>query len=273
MSITNLHGTKMAILLLLLGLSLFSGLHFLRIQISQHFGAVAGIGTFGLLLPAMLALVYWLNRTLHDLGPNEIGLGNKGLWGVLPGLVLGFALVGASLMILRLLEPGRLTTIGIPQNILVLLSFWVMVTSVWEEALFRALVFLALLIHTHRPLFSVLMSSVLFAIPHMIFDHTVSIWVFAVFSLGVLFAYLYFRTGNCWIAVGTHAGFNFASETLDQGFVVFGWASLQNTKIPSHQLQWILMLILVTICLIIMALLYWNPTAKGNLLSRIEKNH
>lgn len=79
----------------------------------------------------------------------------------------------------------------------------VLAAPLFEEILFRGFLLPGLARSPHlRGAGAVLLSSVLFALPHLqydLFDMT------AVFGLGVLFAVVRLRTGSTWLAIGLHA--------------------------------------------------------------------
>ena len=231
-------------------LSLFKLSHWLTLSVNF----ALGYGVYALMLPAMYFLVTTLNKRVHGPSQNDYGLSIKGLRGFCLGLPLGLSLVALAVALLLLSPNVSLQTP--PQSALTpqhvsSLTFLVTIVSTTEEILFRGLVFTTLLISSGSALFAVLWSAVLFALVHVLLEQTSWVWFTALLSLGVVFAFIYNRSGNCWVAAGFHVGFNLAGEIAKEFFSVVAGA---------NQLQWILAVILCVIALALLWLVGQRPT-------------
>lgn len=95
-----------------------------------------------------------------------------------------------------------------------------------EELLFRAYIFLNL--KWLRPIYAILISSILFSLIHLLgadqININVIIGLFNFFLFGLIYGYYFHRTGDLWLIIGAHFGWNFTMGSI-LGFSISGDAS------------------------------------------------
>ena len=167
-----------------------------------------------LLLPIALFGIYaGLVRLMERRRASEIDL-RKGLLTFFAGLLIGSALIGATFLILMKLGMVEVSG-GTGLDGLARAMVIPMVTAMGEELLFRVL-FFGILEEIAGSLLAVVISAAVFGLAHAANPGANPFAIFALsVELGVMLALAYMLTGNIWIAVGIHAGWNFM-----QGFVL-----------------------------------------------------
>ncbi len=60
-----------------------------------------------------------------------------------------------------------------------------------------------------RPWVSVLISSIIFSLMHILNPNIVFLGLLNIFLIGVLFSYMYLKTGNLWMPIGYHISWNY----------------------------------------------------------------
>lgn len=167
-----------------------------------------------LLLPVALFVVYaGLVGLMERRQAREVDIG-KGLPTFLAGLFVGAALIGATFLTLWQLGMAELSVGAGFEGVAPAIAI-PMVTAMGEELLFRVVVF-GILEEIFGSLLAILISSSLFGLAHIANPGASPFALFALsVELGVVLSLAYMLTGNVWIAVGMHAGWNFT-----QGFVL-----------------------------------------------------
>jgi hypothetical protein len=166
-----------------------------------------------LILPIALFAIYaGLVRLLERRSATEVNL-RKGALTLLVGILIGSAIIGSSLVVLRGLGMAEISggtgLVGIERELLAL-----MITTMLEELLFRVILF-KILEEIAGSLFAIAISAAAFGLTHLGNPGATPIAIFALaMEMGVMVALAYMLTRNVWIAVGIHAGWNFT-----QGFV------------------------------------------------------
>ena len=114
-------------------------------------------------------------------------------------------------------------------DVLYLYIFFTLATAIYEELVFRGFVLLAikslLLRNSHKNLFTILISSAIFALLHSFnfvagFSPYIFLQIGYTFLLGCMLGTLYLYTKNIYLCIGIHAVFNFGGllvETLGEG--------------------------------------------------------
>ncbi len=113
------------------------------------------------------------------------------------------------------------------------------VAPVVEEGIFRGLLLRGLLALGGRPWIHIVFSATLFAAIHF------NIWQFVpAFTIGIVFGWLYVRTGSLLLCIVSHAWWNFQwfLPKLVTGSHIDGFASMPlATQFPSQPVWWIVL--------------------------------
>jgi membrane protease YdiL (CAAX protease family) len=185
-------------------------------------GPLAKLALAGLAAAGLIAVYVGTVRSVEDRPVEELA------WHRLPrgllGVGLGTALVAGTLSIIALLGGYRVTGTG-PLIGLVARVGPSLHSAVWEELAFRGVLFrwLGLWLGSAR---AVAVSAAVFGAMHGLVDNG-SLWsaVAVAVEAGVLLSTAYWATGNLWLPIGMHFGWNF---TLGG---VFGGA-VSGTPVP-----------------------------------------
>jgi len=166
------------------------------------------------MIPALIAAGVWALKVFERLPARALGIVPEGAWlrQLLLGIAAGLLLIGAVLGLLRASGMAVIHWQGTGKEMLLMLG---------EAALFMLLVGLAeeLLVHGYLfqtllrgigPLFTLLLTSLLFACLHLFNPDRTLLSMTNIFLVGVLFGLLYLRSGSLWLPIGLHAGWNFA---------------------------------------------------------------
>lgn len=78
-----------------------------------------------------------------------------------------------------------------------------------EEELMSRGYFINALNQMERPWVSVLISSIIFSFMHILNPNIVFLGLLNIFLIGVLFSYMYLKTGNLWMPIGYHISWNY----------------------------------------------------------------
>jgi hypothetical protein len=155
-------------------------------------------------------------RPMRDLGVAAVGIVVAFVLATGLGTVLQFAM---TLMQQPLPEHGHVIFETLADNDSALLVFWLLVAAVviapiGEEVFFRGLMQTGLqaVIGHERRWLSILPCAVFFGVVHI--GAVPGFMVPVLVLLGVVFGWVYERTGSLWCAIAVHAGFNALSFTL-----------------------------------------------------------
>lgn len=141
---------------------------------------------------------------------------------ILSGILLGFLYVTG--IVLGWIHTEKIVWKIMPLHNFIIRSFnWLVVfflVSVWEELVARGY-----WLHTIRSglnlKLGIIISSLLFAVSHLIISHTSWRTAMTIFAVGCLLAYSKIRTARLWLPIGLHMGWNFFMTTIF-GFSVSG---------------------------------------------------
>jgi len=78
-----------------------------------------------------------------------------------------------------------------------------------EEELMSRGYFINVLNQMGKPWLSVLISSIIFSLMHILNPNIVFLGLLNIFLIGVLFSYMYIKTGNLWMPIGYHISWNY----------------------------------------------------------------
>ncbi|KAB8166937.1 CPBP family intramembrane metalloprotease [Lysobacter maris] len=190
----------------------------LRQQPPQPQGVVLVWITLLSMLPAVL-LVYFLRRRadVGERAASRAALARTSSWAWM--LVTGLAVSGLGMLINWIGE--RLGSTPVPSNVamveaafadspLFMLGFAIVLAPAYEELLFRRVLF-GRLWRAGYPVLGMLLSGAAFALVHELPGLSDNPWpamlqLWLVYGLmGVVFAWVYRRTGTLWAAIGAHA--------------------------------------------------------------------
>jgi membrane protease YdiL (CAAX protease family) len=191
--------------------------------------ATATVGTF---LAAFITNAFTV-RIFERLSIGDLGLNwNQSsirnlLWGLGGGAIAALAVIGPPLLIgIAKLVPAPEQ----PANLrsLIFVSTLLALGAVGEELLFRGYGFQLLLKHT-GPAATILPVSVLFAAAHTL---ATPIGLANTFLWGVILGFAVLRSGDLWLAIGLHCGWNWSLP-------LFG-ANLSGMRmsVTGYELQW-----------------------------------
>lgn len=150
---------------------------------------------------------------------DEISMRTMPRW-VVPGVLLGVALVSTSIGLLWLLGVYRIEAVADSTawgGIAARSAVSAMVTASFEEILLRAIVFRIVEMSLGSwPALAI--SAVLFGLAHVGNPNaTMSTTIGLSIQAGVLLGAAYMLAGNLWLAIGLHAGWNFMQQAVFGG--------------------------------------------------------
>ena len=172
-------------------------------------------------LKAMATLIYGLLviggglllfKLIYKRNPAQMGIIREGWF---PGLLYGFGMgiVSTGITFIVLFLSGQAIVAGI--NISRLLSFGIIIelisVSVFafsEELIARGFIMTAFKT-TRNKLVIISASSVIFALAHLLNPGIAVLPVINTFLAGLLFAYMFVRSGKLWLSAGFHISWNF----------------------------------------------------------------
>jgi membrane protease YdiL (CAAX protease family) len=174
-------------------------------------------GQAGLVAMALASLATYAGavRLGEDRAPSELAL-RPAAPELAAGLALGAAMMGATILLLRLAGAVELASRPVE-------SLWnavaLSVQSGFVEEILLRLVVLRLLWRAFGPWVALALSAALFGALHFANPHSSALAAAAIaVEAGVMLAAFYILTGRLWVSIGVHAGWNFT-----QGWV-FGAA-------------------------------------------------
>jgi membrane protease YdiL (CAAX protease family) len=170
-----------------------------------------------LLLPVLLLVVYARAvRLLEHRSAAEVAVGIRGIALALLGVILGIAIIGSYVLVLRGFGAAQVSGgTGLSATLNVLNEFLVpWLTAVGEELLFRAVLF-RIAEEMFGTVSAVLISAVLFALAHAANPAANPATLFSLAAgMGVLLAIAFAVTRNVWLPIGLHMGWNLAEGFL-----------------------------------------------------------
>ncbi|HEU5138445.1 MAG TPA: type II CAAX endopeptidase family protein [Bacillales bacterium] len=180
------------------------------------------IGEISFILAVLVALKLIDDKSPHDMGFIHFR------WGIrdfITGLVTGAALMTAIFAIL--LGFGRVELANGFSNPVWSHYLWsglilYILVGFAEEMFFRGYCITALQ-QTGRTWFAVICSSLLFSFAHLGNPNASVVALANIFIVGLLFAFMYIKTGNLWMPIGFHISWNYFQGNIF-GFPVSGTA-------------------------------------------------
>ena len=154
-------------------------------------------------------------KKFKDIGFTSLKYGYK-------NLIVGF-LIGAfsiAIIVLILSVSGAITIVK-NSNTKTYYLLWGLYTFILvglEEELMSRGYFINALNQMGKPWLSVLISSIIFSLMHILNPNIVFLGLLNIFLIGVLFSYMYIKTGNLWMPIGYHISWNYF-----QGYI-FGFS-------------------------------------------------
>ena len=181
-------------------------------------------GTMSRAIISLLA-IYVIRTTYGERAFRISNGGLRGLMWAIPCILVAFANFPYSALI-----SGNATITRM--DVLYLYIFFTIATGIYEELIFRGFVVLAIkslfLRNPHKNLFTILISSALFAVLHAFnfmygFDPSIFLQVGYTFLLGCMLGTIYLYTKNIYLCIGIHAVFNFGGMIVTTLGTGNGW--------------------------------------------------
>lgn len=178
------------------------------------------------------AMILWKSlekRPFREMGMSSLRKGFKDLF---KGLVLGILAVSAVLALL--LATGNVTIqMGVynpklTSNLIYCFAMFAFVGL--SEEIFARGYCMTVLKQTGNRWVVVIVSSVVFSLMHLVNPFVTALGLFNIFLIGVLLAYMVFKTGSLWMPIGFHITWDFmlqnvygftAGEVQSQGYDLF----------------------------------------------------
>lgn len=177
---------------------------------------IQGAGTIGGLAATLIA---W--RALQKFQPVELGFRGKPgdfFFGLLLG-ALSIAVIFGILFITNQVE-----VIGTKPNIttftFVYIAVFVLV-GFFEETFFRGYIMRSMQKNNNPTWLIYIVSAVLFSLVHLSNPNVAALGLINIFFVGILFAYMFDKTGSLWLPIGYHITWNYFQGTVF-GFPVSG---------------------------------------------------
>ncbi|KKC30495.1 metal-dependent membrane protease [Caldanaerobacter subterraneus subsp. pacificus DSM 12653] len=153
-----------------------------------------------------LMLKFIDKKKFKDIGFTSLKYGYKNL---IVGFLIGAFSIAIIVLILYILGA---VTIERNSNISAYYLLWGMYAFILvglEEELMSRGYFINALNQMERPWVSVLISSIIFSLMHILNPNIVFLGLLNIFLIGVLFSYMYLKTGNLWMPIGYHISWNY----------------------------------------------------------------
>ena len=168
----------------------------------------AAMGTFvAAALANALALRIWERGTLADIGLHWNSASRRNLFVGIGGGVAAAAVVLAGPIVLRLADLKQLPETSPNWGGIFFVSLVLLFGAVGEEMLFRGYGF-QVLMRLLGPFATVLPISVLFALAHSANANVSFLGLFNTMIWGILLGYAFVRSGDLWLPIGLHFGWN-----------------------------------------------------------------
>jgi membrane protease YdiL (CAAX protease family) len=181
----------------------------------EQFYLFTTISFLSTLVMITLMLKFIDKKKFKDIGFTSLKYGYK-------NLIVGF-LIGAfsiAIIVLILSVSGAITIVK-NSNTKTYYLLWGLYTFILvglEEELMSRGYFINALNQMGKPWLSVLISSIIFSLMHILNPNIVFLGLLNIFLIGVLFSYMYIKTGNLWMPIGYHISWNYF-----QGYI-FGFS-------------------------------------------------
>lgn len=170
----------------------------------EHLNRIIGssISLIVMLAAYYLLIRFYLKRPFNDFPKNKVipELGG--------GILMGFSAIGIVILALFLLGYYQVTGSNNFYSFVPTITY-IIGGVMLEEIIFRGLLFKAL--ETIKgTIFAVIISSIIFQIPHFMNPHEAFLPALLGFLFGVLHALIYANTKNLWLPIAFHMGWNIA---------------------------------------------------------------
>ena len=168
---------------------------------------------------------------------HPLGAGIRGV-GAARSIATGLAIAAAGMLttagLMALAGVAHVDGIGFDPGVLLLGLLVFSLSGYVEELLFRVLMLGGLLRLTGRPLLSLaVMAAATGAFHVATTDHTTVLSVVSSTLGGVMYGVAFLRTGNLWLGLGVHLGWNWIQGTL-LGFTVSGTDDYSGALLEVH---------------------------------------
>lgn len=184
----------------------------LYILLIQGAGTVGGIAA---------TLVAW--RALQKFQPVALGLGGKAR-DFFVGLLIGagsIVFIFICLLLFGQVEVvGGLTSPKITSFTFVFLLLFILV-GFFEELFFRGYVMRSMAKNNNPTWLIYIVSAIIFSFVHLSNPNVAAIGLLNIFFVGILFAYMFDKTGSLWLPIGYHITWNYFQGSIF-GFPVSG---------------------------------------------------
>ncbi|MFZ5644480.1 MAG: CPBP family intramembrane glutamic endopeptidase [Bacillota bacterium] len=190
----------------------------LKLRDSLHYGAF--LQTAAVIVTLLIVLKFIDKKTVGSIGLGPLAPRLKDLFG---GLLFGAASMTAVFIIL-IITGGTMVTEtmesqGINLSIVYGLIPFILV-ALSEELLFRGYIINALQ-QMGKIRVSLALSSIIFALVHGVNPNVNFLGLSNIFLVGLLFSYMYIKTGSLWMPIGYHFTWNYFQGVV-YGFPVSG---------------------------------------------------
>lgn len=160
------------------------------------------------------------NKSIRNIGFNSI---KDNLRGLVFGMVLGVVSMAIIFFILliskNIILSNSLVKPNFTKDILIGIPLFILV-AISEEIMCRGYI-LNTINQLRKPWLAAILSSAIFAALHLGNPNVKVVGVLNIFLVGVLFAYMYIRTGSLWMPIGYHFTWNYFQGNIF-GFPVSG---------------------------------------------------
>ena len=171
-------------------------------------------------------------RAGHPLGAGIRGVGAARSVGT--GLAIAAAGMLTTAALMAMAGVAHLDGIGFDPGVLLLGALVFSLSGYVEELLFRVLMLGGLVRLTGRPLLSLAVMAVAVGAFHVATtSHTTLLSVISSTLGGVMYGVAFLRTGNLWLGLGVHIGWNWIQGTL-LGFTVSGTDDYSGALLEVH---------------------------------------
>lgn len=160
-----------------------------------------------LIFGLFLLFKFLFKRPVREMGLTK----NRWLSQLAYGLLFGIVSIGAVFGLLLLTGQAKVSSvdwsIGLSHEFWASFGLFVSV-GFFEEILSRGYMMTALKTTRSKPVI-ILLPAVLFSCLHLLNPNTSFLGLFNIFLVGILFAYMFIRTGKLWMPIGYHITWNF----------------------------------------------------------------
>lgn len=183
------------------------------------FCLIHGVIFIGMLIVIIIFSKYVGKESLTKIG---IGLNKHSIIAYLKGIAIACVIGGLTCFINYLIYQPNIKFIdkSIPYFFIVLIAmfFGNTLQASYEELAFRSWGFHQLN-KAISPIFTIIITSILFTLMHLINSGYDFIGFISLFVQGILFGYAYYKSKSTWMSIGLHGGWNF----IISGFLLNHW--------------------------------------------------